>query len=146
MTTLDQLEIARRRIAKTLTIARVCVFNYSHIHAHTLVRVAMRMFEMMQKLESRAKAARRVRAEFDDHGDTTLLTELEAGAITGFSHHTLKFWRLAGAAKGPKPVYLHGMVRYTAGEIRHWRAREERAMNDGPHMLKPKARAIEIAL
>jgi predicted DNA-binding transcriptional regulator AlpA len=104
------------------------------------------MSEMKQRLESRADAARRARSEFDSYGDTTLLTELEAAAVTGFSHHTLKFWRLAGAAKGPTPVYLHGMVRYAAGEIRRWRACEERAMNDGPHTLKPKAREIETAL
>jgi predicted DNA-binding transcriptional regulator AlpA len=85
------------------------------------------MSEMKQRLESRAEAARRARSEFDSYGDTTLLTEQEAGPVTGFSHHTLKFWRLSGAAKGPKPVYLHGMVRYTAGEIRRWRACEERA-------------------
>jgi hypothetical protein len=125
MTTFGQLEITRRRITNTLTIARVCVFSYSHIHAHTLVRVAMRMFEMTQKLETRAEAVRRVRAEFDSYADTVLLTEPEAAAVDGFSAHTYKSWRLKKSTKGPQPVYLHGMVRYEVREIRRWRVQDD---------------------
>jgi predicted DNA-binding transcriptional regulator AlpA len=82
---------------------------------------------MAQKIESRTEAIRRVRAEFDSYGDSIALTEPEAAAVTGFSCHTLKFWRLHPPTKGPKPTYLYGAVRYTAGAIRSWRACEETA-------------------
>jgi hypothetical protein len=75
----------------------------------------------MRQLESRAAATRRARSDFDDYADSVLLNEREAGAVSGFSHNTLKCWRLTGSTKGPRPVYLHGMVRYEAGEIRRWR-------------------------
>ena len=68
-----------------------------------------------------AAAARRARDEFDGYGDSILLTELEAAAVSGVSHNTLKFWRLTKSAKGPRAVYLHKMPRYEAGEIRRWR-------------------------
>jgi predicted DNA-binding transcriptional regulator AlpA len=75
----------------------------------------------MRQLESRAAATRRARSDFDDYADSVLLNEREAGAVSGFSHNTLKCWRLTGSTKGPRPVYLCGMVRYEAGEIRRWR-------------------------
>ena len=75
----------------------------------------------MRQLESRAAATRRARSEFDGYADSILLTEREAGAVSGVSHNTLKFWRLKGKEKGPRPIYLHGMVRYEVGEIRRWR-------------------------
>lgn len=75
----------------------------------------------MTRLESRAAATRRARSEFDGYADLVLLNEREAGAVSGFSHNTLKFWRLTGSSKGPRAVYLHGTVRYEAGEIRRWR-------------------------
>jgi predicted DNA-binding transcriptional regulator AlpA len=76
----------------------------------------------MRRLESKAAATRRTRSEFDNYSDSILLSEPEAAAVTGFSPHTLKFWRLTRSPKGPRPTYLHGMVRYQAGEIRRWRA------------------------
>jgi hypothetical protein len=101
---------------------------------------------MTQKLESQAEAVRRVRAEFDSYADSVLLTEVEAAAPAGFSPHTLKFWRLNASpekpTKGPQPVFLHGMVRYTAGEIRRWRACETTVVNQGPHALRLKPREI----
>ena len=100
---------------------------------------------MAQKLESRAEAARRARSEFDSYADTVLLTEPEAAAVDGFSHHTYKFWRLSGSAKGPKPVYLHGMVRYEVREIRRWRECKTTPVNEGPHKLRPKALGVETA-
>jgi predicted DNA-binding transcriptional regulator AlpA len=75
----------------------------------------------MTKLESGAAATRRARSDFDSYSDSILLNEREAGAVSGVSHNTLKFWRLKGKKKGPRPVYLHGMVRYEVGEIRRWR-------------------------
>jgi hypothetical protein len=75
----------------------------------------------MRQLESRAAAARRARSEFDGYADSILLNEREAGAVSGVGHNTLKFWRLTGSAKGPRAVYLYGMVRYEAGEIPRWR-------------------------
>jgi predicted DNA-binding transcriptional regulator AlpA len=75
------------------------------------------------QLEIRAAAARRARDEFDGYADSILLTEREAAAVLGVSHNTLKFWRLTGKEKGPRPVHLHGMVRYEAGEIRRWRSK-----------------------
>jgi hypothetical protein len=99
---------------------------------------------MVQKLESQAEAIRRVRAEFDGYADSVLLTELETSAAVGFSVHTLKFWRLNAKppekpTKGPTPVFLHGQVRYTAGELRRWRVCETTAVNNGPHALGVKA-------
>jgi predicted DNA-binding transcriptional regulator AlpA len=70
---------------------------------------------------NRAAASRRARSDFDGYADSVLLNEREAAAVSGFSHNTLKFWRLTGKEKGPRPVYLHGMVRYEVGEIRRWR-------------------------
>src|SRR6478672_8175126 len=59
---------------------------------------------MTQKLETRAEAVRRVRAEFDSYADTVLLTEPEAAAVDGFSAHTYKSWRLKKSTKGPDPA------------------------------------------
>jgi hypothetical protein len=103
-----------------------------------IVRVAWGCSEMAQKLESRSEAARRARSEFDSYADTVLLTEPAAAAVDGFSHHTYKFWRLSGSAKGPKPVYLHR-------EIRRWRACKTTPVNEGPHMLRSKALGVETA-
>ena len=74
----------------------------------------------MRRIESKAEVAARVRREFANYGPTTLLTEQEAGPAVGFSPHTLKFWRNREPAKGPKPVYLHNMVRYEVRELRRW--------------------------
>jgi predicted DNA-binding transcriptional regulator AlpA len=89
----------------------------------------------VRRLESRAAAASRARSEFDNYSDSILLTEPEAAAVTGFSPHTLKFWRLTGSTKGPHPTYLHGAVRYQAGEIRRWRAEVEAAIGATPMQL-----------
>jgi hypothetical protein len=91
---------------------------------------------MTQKLETRAEAVRRVRAEFDSYADTVLLTEPEAAAVDGFSAHTYKSWRLKKSTKGPQPVYLHGMVRYEVREIRRWRACKTTPDNEGLHALR----------
>jgi hypothetical protein len=72
------------------------------------------------RLESRAETAARIRREFASYGPATLLTEQEAGPAVGFSPHTLKFWRNQEPTKGPKPVYLHNMVRYEVRELRRW--------------------------
>jgi hypothetical protein len=77
---------------------------------------------MARRLESKAASARRARAEFDSYSDSVALTEPEAAAVSGFSQHTLKGWRLGGSPKGPRPIYTYGKVFYTAGEIRRWRA------------------------
>ena len=77
---------------------------------------------MAYRLESKAEAAARIRREFADYGPGTLLTEQEAGPATGFSHFTLKHWRRHTPEKGPKPVFLHGKVFYSAGELRRWLA------------------------
>jgi hypothetical protein len=97
---------------------------------------------MARRLESKAAAARRARVEFDGYCDSIGLTENETGAVTGFSPNTLKGWRLAGSTKGPVPTYMHGMVRYTAGEIRRWRTAQA---HEGPHSPKPKTHEIETA-
>jgi predicted DNA-binding transcriptional regulator AlpA len=91
---------------------------------------------MAQRHESKAAAARRARSEFDSYADTVLLTEPEAAAVSGFSSHTYKFWRLKKSTKGPQPVYLHGMVRYEVREIRRWRACNTAPENEGPHALR----------
>ena len=100
---------------------------------------------MTQKLESQNKTIRRVRAEFDTYSDSILLTEIEAAGPTGFSHNTLKFWRVNASeekpSKGPTPVFLYGQVRYSAGEIRRWRASRTTTFNNGPHAMGVKARA-----
>jgi hypothetical protein len=75
----------------------------------------------MRRLESKAAATRRARSEFDNYGDSIALNEPEAAAVSGFSEHTLKGWRLSGSPKGPRPLYMYGKVFYTAGEIRRWR-------------------------
>jgi hypothetical protein len=96
-----------------------------------------------QKLESRAQVVARVRSEFDDYDDSVLLTELETSAPTGFSVHTLKFWRLSATeekpTKGPPAVYLHGCVRYQVSAIRRWRERQTTAFNQGAHTRLLKA-------
>jgi hypothetical protein len=101
------------------------------------------MFKMAPKLESHVEAVRRVRAEFDSYSDSVALTEIETGAVTGFSPHTLKFWRLNATeekpTKGPKPVYMFGMVKYTVGEIRRWRKDEATTVNEGSHVRRLKA-------
>jgi hypothetical protein len=76
---------------------------------------------MARRLESKAASARRARAEFDSYGDSIALNELEVAAVSGFSEHTLKGWRLSGSPKGPVALYIYGRVFYTAGEIRRWR-------------------------
>jgi hypothetical protein len=98
---------------------------------------------MAQRHESKAAAARRARSEFDSYADTVLLTEPEAAAVDGFSPHTYKYWRLTQSTKGPRPVYLHGMVRYEVREIRRWRACKTTPVNEGPHVLRPKTREVE---
>jgi hypothetical protein len=90
---------------------------------------------MARRLESRAAAIRRARSEFDSYADTILLNEPEAGAVTGFSPHTLKHWRLTGSTKGPQPTYLLDRVRYTAGELRRWRA-ETQGPAGGPTPMR----------
>jgi hypothetical protein len=98
---------------------------------------------MAQRVESQAEAIRRVRAEFDSYADSVLLTEVEASAPTGFSPFTLKYWRLNATpekpTKGPTPIYMFGTVKYTAGEIRRWRACETSAINEGSHALQLRA-------
>jgi hypothetical protein len=91
----------------------------------------------VRRLESRAVATSRARSEFDNYSNSILLTEPEAGAVTGFSPHTLKFWRLTGSTKGPHPTYLHGTVRYQAGEIRRWRAEVEATIGATAMQLNP---------
>lgn len=104
----------------------------------SLLRGARGRPKMAHRLESCEAAIRRARAEFDSYADSILLTEPEAGAVAGVSHHTLKFWRLSGSTKGPEPTYLHGMVRYQAGKLRRWRAEVE----EGDDRLSI-ARAVE---
>ena len=77
---------------------------------------------MAYRLESHAEVAARIRREFDTYADSVLLTEQEAGPAIGFSPHSLKFWRRNEPSKGPRPIFLHGMVRYKAGELRRWLA------------------------
>jgi hypothetical protein len=64
----------------------------------------------MRRLESKAAATRRTRSEFDNYSDSILRSEPEATAVTGFSPHTLKFWRLTRSAKGPRPTYLAALA------------------------------------
>jgi hypothetical protein len=104
---------------------------------------------MTQKLESRAEAIRRVRAEFDSYSDSIALSEIEASAATGFSSHTLKFWRLSASeekpTKGPNPTYFRGTVKYTVAEIRRWREHEATTVNEGPRRKTSEAREAEAA-
>jgi hypothetical protein len=52
--------------------------------------------------------------------DDLLLTEPETAEICGFSHHTLKRWRLQELDRGPAALHIHGSVRYRAATVRDW--------------------------
>jgi hypothetical protein len=77
---------------------------------------------MAKRLETESAVVCRARAEFDDWSPSILLSEPEAAAITGFSPHTLKGWRLSKSPKGPQPIYRYEKVFYSVAEIRRWLA------------------------
>jgi hypothetical protein len=76
---------------------------------------------MARRLESKAGRRPAARGPNSTATASIAVTELEAAAVSGFSEHTLKGWRLSGSPKGPRPFYMYGKVFDTAGEIRRWR-------------------------
>lgn len=60
------------------------------------------------------------RRDFARWADDVLLSEAEAGAVIGFSKHTVKSWRLEGRGRGPRATIVAGAVRYAVRDLHAW--------------------------